>query len=89
MRQQTGTFDSAPSHYNHIHVLIHDTYTHLGALASRDMPVPVLVVELEAVGVELQVFLLPRLHEGSAKLEHLALHDAVCRSDCTSKHTKQ
>ena len=55
--------------------------TCLDTLALGYLPVATLVIELESVGVELQVLLLPRLQEGTSEFEHFPFDDAVGWSD--------
>jgi len=53
----------------------------LDSLALGDLTVATLGVELESVGVQFEMFLLPRLQEWSTELQHLTFDYTVRRTD--------
>lgn len=53
-------------------------HTHLNSFAASNLSITCLVVELQTVGIQLQVFFLPRLQERTSQLQYLTLHNAVC-----------
>ena len=56
--------------------------TDLDSFALDNLSVSTLRVELEPVGIEFEMFLLPGLKEWSTELQHFALDDTVRRTDC-------
>ena len=60
------------------------TLTNLDALALDDLSVACLVIELQSVGIELEMLLLPSLEERTSELEHFSLHDTVRRHHCNT-----